>query len=131
MIALKDIYIFKDISKDFINIVVDNSRRAEFEEWKIILKQWDFSNLEAYIIQSWEAEVSIYDKVVKTLWPGDIFWEIALVTNEPRTATVKAKTVLIVQKINQELLHKILKDFPNGEKIKEIMRERILENLKR
>lgn len=131
MIALKDIYIFKDISKDFINIVVDNSRRAEFEKWKIILKQWDFSNLEAYIIQSWEAEVSIYDKVVKTLWPGEIFWEIALVTNEPRTATVKAKTDLIVQKINQELLHKILKDFPNGEKIKEIMRERILENLKR
>lgn len=131
MIALKDIYIFKDISPEFINLVVDNSRRMEVEAGKTILKQWDFSNLEAYIIQSWEVEVSIYDKVVKNLFPGDIFGEIALITNEPRTATIKAKTDLVLQKITQELLHKILKDFPNWSEIQKIMRERIMENLKR
>lgn len=131
MIALKDIYIFKDISPEFINLVVDNSRRMEVEAGKTILKQGDFSNLEAYIIQSWEVEVSIYDKVVKNLFPGDIFGEIALITNEPRTATIKAKTDLVLQKITQELLHKILKDFPNWSEIQKIMRERIMENLKR
>lgn len=130
MIALKDIYIFKDISPEFINLVIDNSRRIEVSKWSIILKQWDFSNLEAYIIQEWEAEVEIYNKVVKILFPGDIFGEIALITNEPRTATIKAKTNLILQKINQELLHKILRDFPNGKEIQKIMRERILENIK-
>lgn len=131
MIALKDIYIFKDISPEFVNLVIDNSRRMEVEAGKTILKQGDFSNLEAYIIQSWEAEVDIYEKVVKNLVPGDIFWEIALITNEPRTATIRAKTDMILLKINQELLHKILKEFPNWAEIQKIMRERIMENLKR
>lgn len=130
MIALKDIYIFKDISPEFINLVVDNSRRMEVKAGTTILKQGDFSNLEAYIIQSWEVEVSIYDKVIKNLFPWDIFGEIALITNEPRTATVTAKTDLILQKINQELLHKILREFPNGAEIQRIMRERILENIR-
>ena len=124
MIKLKDIYIFQWISEDFVNLVIDNSRRMEVKEGEIIIKQWDFSNLEAYIIQDWEAEVVIYDKVIKTLLPGEIFWEMALVTNEPRTATIKLK-------INQELLHKILRDFPNGKEIQKTMMNRILENLRK
>ncbi len=131
MIKLKDIYIFQWISEDFVNLVIDNSRRMEVKEGEIIIKQWDFSNLEAYIIQDWEAEVVIYDKVIKTLLPGEIFWEMALVTNEPRTATIKAKTDLILLKINQELLHKILRDFPNGKEIQKTMMNRILENLRK
>lgn len=131
MIKLKDIYIFQWISEDFVNLVIDNSRRMEVKEGEIIIKQWDFSNLEAYIIQDWEAEVVIYDKVIKTLLPGEIFWEMALVTNETRTATIKAKTDLILLKINQELLHKILRDFPNGKEIQKTMMNRILENLRK
>ena len=131
MIKLKDIYIFQWISEDFVNLVIDNSRRMEVKEGEIIIKQWDFSNLEAYIIQDWEAEVVIYDKVIKTLLPGEIFWEMALVTNEPRTATIKAKTDLILLKINQDLLHKILRDFPNGKEIQKTMMNRILENLRK
>lgn len=131
MIKLKDIYIFQWISEDFVNLVIDNSRRMEVKEGEIIIKQWDFSNLEAYIIQDWEAKVVIYDKVIKTLLPGEIFWEMALVTNEPRTATIKAKTDLILLKINQELLHKILRDFPNGKEIQKTMMNRILENLRK
>lgn len=131
MIKLKDIYIFQWISENFVNLVIDNSRRMEVKEGEIIIKQWDFSNLEAYIIQDWEAEVVIYDKVIKTLLPGEIFWEMALVTNEPRTATIKAKTDLILLKINQDLLHKILRDFPNGKEIQKTMMNRILENLRK
>lgn len=131
MIKLKDIYIFQWISEDFVNLVIDNSRRMEVKEGEIIIKQWDFSNLEAYIIQDWKAEVVIYDKVIKTLLPGEIFWEMALVTNEARTATIKAKTDLILLKINQELLHKILRDFPNGKEIQKTMMNRILENLRK
>jgi hypothetical protein len=56
---------------------------------------------------------------------------MALVTNEPRTATIKAKTDLILLKINQELLHKILRDFPNGKEIQKTMMNRILENLRK
>lgn len=130
MIALKDIYIFKDISPEFINLVVDNTRRMEVPAWTKVLKQGDFSNLEAYIIQEWEVEVDIYGKVVKTLVPWDIFGEIALITNETRTATVTAKTDLVLQKVTQELLHKILRDFPKWSEIQKIMRERIMENLK-
>lgn len=130
MINLKELYLFQWISEEFINLIIDNSRRIEIEKWTEILKQWDFSNLEAYIIQNWTVEIFIYDKKIKELSEWEIFWEIALITNERRTATVKAKTDLILLKMNQELLHNILIKFPNWSEIQKTIRERILENVK-
>ena len=131
MIALKDIYLFKDISPEFINLIIDNSRRMEVKAGEIILSEWTPSNDEAYIIQEWEVEVSIKWEVIKTLAAPEIFWEIALITDEVRTATVEAKTDLILLRINKTLLHTILKEFQNWAEIQRIMRERILENLKK
>ncbi|MDR0772376.1 MAG: cyclic nucleotide-binding domain-containing protein [Candidatus Peribacteria bacterium] len=42
-----------------------------------------------------------------------MFGEIALITNEKRTASVKAETDLVLLKINKELLHRIIKEFKN------------------
>lgn len=131
MIALKDIYLFKDVSWDFISMIIDNSRRFEVEAGAVIIQEGAPSNEEAYIIQEGLAHVSIQNELVKELEAPDIFGEIALVTDEPRTATVEAKTDMILLKINKELLHKILKEFPNGNHIQDVMRERIMENLKR
>jgi CRP-like cAMP-binding protein len=36
-----------------------------------------------------------------------------LITNEKRTASVKAETDLVLLKINKELLHRIIKEFKN------------------
>jgi len=127
-IKLKDIYLFQDIDIKLANKIIDNSRTIEVAAWEDVLKQWDASNNNAYIIKNWIAKVIIWDRVIKTLKVWDIFWEIALITNEPRTATVKALTKLSLLQINKDLLHDIIKQFPNWKEVQKIMMDRILEN---
>ncbi len=130
-IKLKDIYLFQDINLNLINKIIDNSRTIEVKAWEEIIKQWDNSDDNAYIIKNWIAKVIIWDRVIKTLKVWDIFWEIALITNEPRTATIKALTNLKLLKLNKELLHNIIKEFPNWKEIQKILINRITENAKR
>lgn len=129
MIKLKDIYLFQDLDWNFLEFIIDNSRRVEFEANKILIKEWDNSDWNAYIIQKWEVEVSMKNEIITNLKAPEIFWEIALITDEPRTATIKTKTEIVALKINKELLHKILKEFPNWDKMQKIIQTRIIENL--
>ncbi len=129
MLKIKDIYVFQGLTKDFIDMVIDNSRRIEIKSWEYILKQWEKSNDEAYFIQDWEVDVEINWKVVNKIEEWNIFWEIALITNEPRTASVRANTDLILLKINKELLFNIIKNFINWKEIQKVIVERIKDNL--
>ena len=130
MIKLKDIYLFQWIDKKFIDMIIDNSRRVEISSWDYILRQWDESNEEAYIIQEWEVVVEINWKIVNTIQEWNIFWEIALITDEPRTASIKASWDIILLKINKELLQNIIKKFENWKEIQKVLYERIMMNLK-
>ncbi|TMK70997.1 MAG: cyclic nucleotide-binding domain-containing protein [Actinobacteria bacterium] len=47
-----------------------------------------------FVIESGEARVTIGGKDRRTLGPGDYFGEVALLTDSPRTATIKAETDL-------------------------------------
>lgn len=129
MIKLKDIYLFQGLDWNFLEFIIDNSRRVEFEAEEIIIKEWEASDWNAYIIQKWEVEVLRNNKNIAILKAPEIFWEIALITDEVRTATIKTKTEVILLKINKDLLHKILKDFPNWDKVQKVIQTRIMENL--
>jgi CRP-like cAMP-binding protein len=129
-IKLKDIKLFEGIDSDYIKMIVDNSRRVNYSIWDIILNQWDESNGCAYIIQEWVVRVEINWSEVAKIWEGSIFWEIALITNETRVASVIAETNLVLLKIDQELLHTIIKKFKNWKQIQEVLMKRILENAK-
>jgi CRP-like cAMP-binding protein len=47
-----------------------------------------------FVIESGEARVTIGGKDRRTLGPGDYFGEVALLTDSPRTATIKAESDL-------------------------------------
>jgi CRP-like cAMP-binding protein len=130
MIKLKDIYLFQWLNKQFLDLIVDNSRRVNVNTGEYVVKQWDKSNNEAYIILEWEVIVEINWKIVNTISEWNIFWEIALITDESRTASIKASKDLILLKINKELLHNIIKNFTNWKEIQKIIFERIQENIK-
>lgn len=129
-LKLKDIYLFQWIDIELINKIIDNSRRINIKKWDYIIHQWESSNNEAYIIQKWKASVEINWKEVNTINPWEIFWEIALITDENRTASIKALEDLILLKINKELLHTIIKEFKNWKDIQKTVYERIMQNLK-
>ncbi len=131
MIKLKDIYLFKNLELELLKFIIDNSRRVEFAAEDIIIKEWEKSDWNAYILQKWQAVVNKDYENLSMLEAPDIFWEIALITDEPRTATIEAKTEIIALKINKKLLCKIIKEFPNWDKIQKIIQSRIMENLQR
>lgn len=129
-LKLKDIYLFEWIDLNYVNMIIDNSRRVNFSTWETILLQWADSDGTAYIIQEWNVSVEIDWKVVTSLSEWEIFWEIALITNEVRIASVIAKNDVILLKIDKELLHTIIKEFKNWKDIQKVLMNRIQENLK-
>jgi len=130
-IKLKDVKFFEWIDIESINNIIDNSRRIEYKAGDVVLFQWATSNGSAYIIQDGSVKVEIDDNEVAKIWEWEIFWEIALITDEPRVASVIADTDLVLLKITKELLHTIIKDFKNGPEIQEILMKRILENIQK
>ena len=130
-IKLKDIKLFEWIDMEYINMIIDSSRRIEKKSWDIIIFQWEKSSGFAYIIQEWSVAIEIDAKVVNKLEEWGLFWEIALITNEDRTASVIAETDTILLQIDKTLLHTIIKKFKNWKEVQDAFMKRILENIKK
>jgi MFS family permease len=56
-----------------------------------------------YLIADGNATVSVGDRLVGTLGPGEYFGEIALIRDVPRTATVQARTALRLLALDGEI----------------------------
>ncbi len=129
-LKLKDIKLFEWIDLDYIKLIIDNSRRVEYKKDDVILVEWEESNGSAYIIQDWSVKVIIRWELINTISEWGVFWEIALITDEPRTANVIANSDLVLLKIDKELLHTIIKEFKNWSEIQKELMKRISENIK-
>ena len=58
---------------------------------EVIFQAYDMG-AEMYVIVEGEVELTIDDKVIETLGPGEPFGEMALIDQAPRVATATAKT---------------------------------------
>jgi len=79
--------------------------KEEYAPGEIIFRKGDMSDC-AYFIVSGEAEVLREEQgketILATLFPGDYFGEMSLLTNEPRNATVRAKGSLMAEVVGKE-----------------------------
>lgn len=125
--SIYNLSIFKWIDKETINSIIMNCEEENFAAWETVVMQWDQSNGKWYIIKNGSVKVSIDDQKIVDLTAGNIVWEIALLNEEERTATVTAieNTQVIVLTID-DLIDMINND--ENKINKEIMR-RIEENL--
>ena len=128
MLDYKNLPIFAWVSQETIDQIIKSSPRESFQKGETILKQWEPSNGKGYIIESWEAIVWIQGDAKTTLKEGQIFWEIALLNEGERVATVNAKTDLKVIVLTFDNLIELLNNDENNIN-KEILR-RLEENLK-
>ena len=69
---------------------VDSNPRA-CEAGETIFRAHDMG-AEMYVVLEGEVELTISDKVVETVGPGEPFGEMALIDQAPRVATATAKT---------------------------------------
>ena len=82
--------IFNWIDKEVVEDIIVNSEEKEFKTWEMILTEWDSSNWEWYIIKNGRVSISIKWQKIAELSNWDMVWEISLLNEEQRTASVKA-----------------------------------------
>ena len=128
--TIYNLAIFKWIEKEVVDSIILNSEEEKFAEWEIIMVQWAESNWKWYIIKNGSVKVSINWQKIAELSQWDIVWEIALLNEEKRTATVEAitDTTMIVltldnlidminsdeNKINKEIMRRIEENLENS-----------------
>ena len=125
---IKSLYIFDWVDKKFIDDIVKHSKIETFNKWDYVLKQWDENNGKAYIIIDWIVTVIKWNEEVNTTFEWDIFWEIALVVNEKRTASIRAESELKTLTIEKDTLVRLIKDNENWKNIQNTMINRIMMN---
>ena len=121
--SILNLEIFSWIDKNIVEEIILSIPEREYKAWELILIEWTPSNQEWYIIKSWKVKISIWWQKIAELWSWNIVWEIALLNEEERTATVEAiedTTVLVLtldklielinndwNKINKEIIRRI------------------------
>lgn len=123
----KRLKIFNGIEDSVVDEIFKRAERKKFLSWETIIQQNDYPNSTGYIIEEWSVVVEINGKETAKLTPGDIFGEIALLNDEPRTASVIAESDVKTILITEDMLFEMINN-DNNSINKEIMR-RMEENL--
>lgn len=120
--------IFHGLDKSVIKSIIDNCESRDYWDGEMIIMEWEESNWEGYILKNGRVSVSIGWNHVVDLSAGDIFWEIALLNEEERTATVYAQWEIEVIVLK---LPDIIKMISVDDTINKTVISRIEENLER
>jgi len=121
--------IFGWIDKETIKHIILNCKEAEFKTWEKIIIEWEWSNGEWYILKSGRVSISILWQKIAELSEWNIFWEIALLNEWERTATVTALDDCIVLILKIDDLIEMINNDDNS--INKTIMRRIEENLER
>jgi CRP-like cAMP-binding protein len=83
--------LFAGLSEEDLAAVASAASETEVEQGHTLATEGDFGHA-LYAIERGTASVSVDGEVVRTLGPGDVFGEIAVLASGRRTATVVATT---------------------------------------
>lgn len=121
---LRNIPMFANIEPSKLKLLAFTSERLTFGEGDTLFSQGDSGDA-AFIIVDGEADVMIDTPdgplTVAHFKKNDIVGEIAILTDVPRTATVRASTRLDTMVISKDLFFRLVMEFPQI--AVEIMRE--------
>jgi CRP/FNR family transcriptional regulator, cyclic AMP receptor protein len=108
---IKNVPLFAGCAKRDLRSISGIADEIDWPQGKAIAKQGQRGR-EFFVIVEGSADVSIDGKKVGTLGPGDFFGEMALLTDEPRVATVTPMSPLRVLVIVDRAFARLLRDDP-------------------
>jgi len=108
---LAAIPLFAELTLDERECVAEVCEQLEIEEGATLLREGDFGYA-MFAITDGTAEVIQDGDVLRTLGPGDVFGEIAVLSGGRRTATVVAKTPMEVITVFNRDLWRLERDVP-------------------
>jgi small-conductance mechanosensitive channel/CRP-like cAMP-binding protein len=126
---LKRIDIFAIMDEEQLANIAAAMQKKEFDEKEFIVSQGEEGS-SLFIIEEGLVHVLVKDAKGKDKWvahlqPGGFFGEMALLTGELRTASVRAETGVICHEVDKEVLLPIFQEHPELlERISEMMASR-------
>lgn len=122
------LYIFEGLTQKEIAYFIMMSETLKFSKGETIMSEGDVSDNRAYMIESGSVDVYRQGIHIATLHEGDIFGEMALITNEPRSARVVSNASTEVLAFNKDEFLMLYKQSELYEDIKRKILMRVKEN---
>lgn len=105
-----DIFLPRDITEVRI-FHADSVSREHFHTGELVFNQDDFGD-KVYVVVKGEADVLRDGHSLATLKASDIFGEMALISDQPRSAAIRAKTPLDLISISREAFETLVTHLP-------------------
>jgi CRP-like cAMP-binding protein len=120
---LRNVPIFAKLDASKLKLLAFTSQCLSFDDGEVLFREGDRADC-AYVIMSGEVEIVAdtggTEFVAGTLGKNQLFGELAVLTNSPRSATLRAKGELTALKISDDNFLKLLVE--NPEVALEVMR---------
>jgi CRP-like cAMP-binding protein len=108
---LARIPLFEGLSKKQLSQVSSLMTPLDLKAGKVLARQGEIGR-EFLILLEGEVDVARDGKIIAVRGPGDFIGEIALLDNRPRTATVTARTDVVVEVLNRGEFASLLAEAP-------------------
>lgn len=105
--------VFNAVPQDGIAALASHLNRRQYAPGDCIARKGEAGN-ELFVVESGEISVldAADDNIVATLGTGDIVGEISLITDQPRTATVRADSDVSVWVLQRQPFETLCADYP-------------------
>jgi CRP/FNR family cyclic AMP-dependent transcriptional regulator len=114
--VLRRVPFFAEIEPPKLKALAYVSERVGFDDGKIVCRQGDPGDA-AYLIIDGEADIVLEGPAgpmtVATLGANDLVGEMAILTSDPRNATVRAKGRLVTLRIGKDPFMRMVREFPS------------------
>ena len=121
---VQSVTFFNSFNKEEVRKLVTASNIVQANSGKVIIPEGDRDDT-FYVILSGRVKVRKGNHYIATIGPGECFGEMALIANQPRTATVEADTNCTLMKIKAAILNK------SSESVQLLFYQRFAKNLVR
>ncbi|MFN8527613.1 MAG: cyclic nucleotide-binding domain-containing protein [Anaerolineae bacterium] len=95
-----------------ISIFNRASDYKQFKQGDVIFQRGDPAH-EMYVVIDGEAEIHLMDNLTEVVAQGGFFGEMALISDEPRSATVTAKTDCKIVPVDEKRFNFMVSETPN------------------
>jgi CRP/FNR family cyclic AMP-dependent transcriptional regulator len=96
---------------DLLEVFKDSDDLVEFPAGAVIFTEGKEGNY-MYVVMNGEVFISLNDRAIATVLPGEIVGEMALINSDIRSATVTAKTDCVLALIDQSSFESLLRHVP-------------------